>query len=249
MGLRGQLSTHLRESLLQSCGCSCVASWEAGMVCAIPLSEFVQLFKISLVFPIGSVDNERRFSLMNLIYDSLRNRLQTDHVNTCVRIASSSHTYKTFDNQASHHSWLQGGNRVRYKASRLAVCSCIHRSTTSGVSWQPASALAKSFGSSCSLAKRFSQFSCLQPKTSWAKMKKKPLTSSSSIMLSNELKHIFKRAIYYLLGLLILAAIKKEYAHFCVYNYCQRLILPSASLQSDGLQTISTTVKLQLKTA
>jgi hypothetical protein len=82
------------------------------------ITEFVQLFKISLVFPIGSVDNERRFSLMNLIHDSLRNRMQADHLNTCVRIASSSDTYKTFDIQAAHRLWLQGGIRGRYKASR-----------------------------------------------------------------------------------------------------------------------------------
>jgi hypothetical protein len=81
------------------------------------IAEFVQLFKISLVFPIGSVDNERRFSSMTLIHDSLRNRLQADHLNTCVRIASSCHTYKAFDIQAAHRLWLQGGIRSRYKAS------------------------------------------------------------------------------------------------------------------------------------
>jgi hypothetical protein len=82
------------------------------------ITEFVQLFKISLVFPIDSVDNVRRISLMNLIYESLRIRLQTDHLNTCVRIASSSHTYKTFDSKAAHRLWLQGGICNRYKANR-----------------------------------------------------------------------------------------------------------------------------------
>jgi hypothetical protein len=72
------------------------------------IAEFVQRLKISLVFPIGSVNNERRFTLMNLMYDSLRNRLQTDHLNTCVRISSSSHAYKTLDHQAAHRLWLQG---------------------------------------------------------------------------------------------------------------------------------------------
>jgi hypothetical protein len=114
------------------------------------ITEFFQLFKISLVFPIASVDNERRFSLMNLIYDSLRNRLQTDPLSTCVRIASSSHTHKAFDNQAAHRLWLQGSIRGQYKASRQAVCVCVSGSTTSGVTWQPASALAKRFGSGCS---------------------------------------------------------------------------------------------------
>jgi hypothetical protein len=44
------------------------------------ITDFVQLLKISQVFPVGSVDNERRFSLMNLILDSLRNRLQAEHL-------------------------------------------------------------------------------------------------------------------------------------------------------------------------
>ena len=60
------------------------------------LSEFVKLFKISAVFPIGSIKNERRFSLMNLIHTELRNRLLPDHLNTCVNIAASMHTWQTF---------------------------------------------------------------------------------------------------------------------------------------------------------
>jgi hypothetical protein len=77
------------------------------------ITEFVQLFKITQVFPIDSVDNERWLNLLNLIYESLRNREQTDHLNTRVRIASSSHTYKTFDSQAAHRLWLQDGIRGR----------------------------------------------------------------------------------------------------------------------------------------
>lgn len=71
------------------------------------LSAFIALFKISAVFPIGSIENERRFSLMNLIHTTLRNRLLTPHLNTCMRIAASEHTWGTFDVQAAHRAWYR----------------------------------------------------------------------------------------------------------------------------------------------
>ena len=39
-----------------------------------------------LLIPVGSVENERCFSLMNLLKSDLRNRLGEDHLNCCVRV-------------------------------------------------------------------------------------------------------------------------------------------------------------------
>jgi hypothetical protein len=57
--------------------------------------------------PVGSVSNERRFHLMNLIKTPLRNRLQDKHLNTCVRIAASKAyiSYKEMDYARVHKHW------------------------------------------------------------------------------------------------------------------------------------------------
>lgn len=60
------------------------------------VSEWVRFAALLLTIPIGSVANERRFSLMNLIITSLRSSLKEPHANACMRIASSSHTHNTF---------------------------------------------------------------------------------------------------------------------------------------------------------
>lgn len=80
------------------------------------ISEFCRLVKLVATFPIGSVENERRFSLMNLIHDELRNSLKPKHLNTCMRIAASKHrTFATFDVEAAHHIWFTAGP-IRRKA-------------------------------------------------------------------------------------------------------------------------------------
>jgi len=53
------------------------------------ISEYVRLAHLCLSIPFGSVENERRFSAMNLTVTDLRNRFGEDHVNTELRIHSS----------------------------------------------------------------------------------------------------------------------------------------------------------------
>ena len=59
------------------------------------VSEYARLAHLALCIPYTSVDNERRFSVMNLVSTQLRNRLQVKHLNTCIRIAAT--TYKPDD--------------------------------------------------------------------------------------------------------------------------------------------------------
>jgi hypothetical protein len=75
-----------------------------------------RLALIAGVFPIGSVECERRFSTMNLVATALRNRLLPEHLNVCVRIAASEHAYKTFDVVAAHKRWLD--KKTRYLSCR-----------------------------------------------------------------------------------------------------------------------------------
>ena len=59
------------------------------------LSEFLELAEIMLVLPVGSVANERAFSLMNLLKSDLRNRLQAPHLNAALRATRSEHSLRT----------------------------------------------------------------------------------------------------------------------------------------------------------
>ena len=52
--------------------------------------------KIVLVFPVGSVENERIFSTMNIVKDELRNCLGENQLNVCVRMFRSHHNHKSF---------------------------------------------------------------------------------------------------------------------------------------------------------
>lgn len=51
------------------------------------ITEFCKLTSLVLTVPLGSVENERRFSAMNLTKTELRNRLQTEHLNVAMRIS------------------------------------------------------------------------------------------------------------------------------------------------------------------
>lgn len=83
------------------------------------LSEVLKVAKIAMVFPVGSVENERRFSLTNLVHSSLRNGLAPKHLNCCMRIAASEHTYKTFNVHGAHERWYKAADvRGRYMADQ-----------------------------------------------------------------------------------------------------------------------------------
>jgi hypothetical protein len=74
---------------------------------AIPecISEYKRLAHLILSIPFGSVENERRFSAMNLAFTDLRNRLQQGHLNTSLRIASTSFVIEDFDFRAAFMEW------------------------------------------------------------------------------------------------------------------------------------------------
>lgn len=51
------------------------------------MSEWwLKMAKIVLVFPVGSVENERIFSTMNIVKDELRNCLGENHLNVCSHV-------------------------------------------------------------------------------------------------------------------------------------------------------------------
>jgi hypothetical protein len=76
------------------------------------MPEWAKLAQITHVMPIGSVDNERRFSLMNDIHTADRNRLQPEHLNDCMRIAAAKHhTFLTLDMQNAHRMWSEEKQR------------------------------------------------------------------------------------------------------------------------------------------
>ena len=59
------------------------------------ISEFCKLAEILLCMPIGSVQNERAFSQMNLIKSDLRNKLGPQHLNAAMRVRRSSHNLRS----------------------------------------------------------------------------------------------------------------------------------------------------------
>jgi hypothetical protein len=76
------------------------------------ISEYFTLAELVMTIPIGSVENERDFSKMNLIKTDLRNRLGEKHLNTCMRIASSEYSFNTFPYPACFKLWMS--KSVRY---------------------------------------------------------------------------------------------------------------------------------------
>ena len=65
------------------------------------LSEYGKLAELALVQPTGSVANERKFSDMNNIKTPARNRLNTPHLNVCMRIFNSSFSHYDFPFEAA----------------------------------------------------------------------------------------------------------------------------------------------------
>ena len=60
------------------------------------ISEFCNLGALIASMPLGSVENERRFSHMNLTKTKLRNRLDTEHLNDAMSISASRFTPANF---------------------------------------------------------------------------------------------------------------------------------------------------------
>ncbi|KAL4523095.1 hypothetical protein Ndes2526A_g07807 [Nannochloris sp. 'desiccata'] len=69
------------------------------------IDEFLRLVGLILSVPFGSVENERRFSSMNLSMTKLRNRLQKQHLNACLRLASTAYTVLNFNFWLAFVAW------------------------------------------------------------------------------------------------------------------------------------------------
>jgi hypothetical protein len=69
--------------------------------------KFIKLARLYLSIPIGSVDNERRFSRMNLVKTPVRNRLSTVHLDTCMLVSCSHFTPHTYPYKAAHEIWSE----------------------------------------------------------------------------------------------------------------------------------------------
>ena len=82
--------------LLSSAAClgkSTAAFWESVNSCVdlnLKISEWVKLAHIGLVQVPGSVEEERLFSKLAYIRDERRNRLEEEHLNVCLQLATQS---------------------------------------------------------------------------------------------------------------------------------------------------------------
>jgi hypothetical protein len=75
------------------------------------ISQFCILAQIFMCIPIGSVQNERAFSQMNLIKSDLRNSLKEKHLNVAMRVRRSNHTLATLPVERIVQKWLDDKSR------------------------------------------------------------------------------------------------------------------------------------------
>jgi hypothetical protein len=73
------------------------------------MKNYCVLARIMLCMPVTSVENERQFSLMNLLKDEKRNRLGSRVLNCLTRIKRSPYQVKTFPYEALLKEWLKAG--------------------------------------------------------------------------------------------------------------------------------------------
>ena len=88
------------------------------------MSEYVKLAELVLCQPTGSVENERRFSAMNNIKTPARNRLDTPHLNACMRVAASPHTLADFPFAEAVDLWSAHGRRGVSAPPATAPAAC-----------------------------------------------------------------------------------------------------------------------------
>jgi len=95
-----------QDVLMKQAGGEKVASfWRRPGVNLEDISEYVRLAHLILSVPFGSVENERRFSAMNLTMTKLRNSLQPEHLNTCLRVAATPYTVESFPFKEAFQQW------------------------------------------------------------------------------------------------------------------------------------------------
>lgn len=98
----------LQEGITSSILWSRVASSD---VLSARYSEWLIVARISLLVPIGSVENEREFSLLNLLKSDRRNRLAGDNLNACMSIATIPAGLTGFDFEQAYSHWFSSKNR------------------------------------------------------------------------------------------------------------------------------------------
>lgn len=82
-------------------------SFTANQQCSDVFPEFAKLAEIVLCMVPGSVENERTFSSLAFIKNDQRNRLETEHLNVCLRLfsAKSTYTLETFPYERAFEAW------------------------------------------------------------------------------------------------------------------------------------------------
>ena len=77
----------------------------------IAVSEFIKVGEIALTMVGGSVEDERAFSAMSFLKNTLRNRLDT-HLEVCMRLKMQDHyTVSDFPYHAAYNWWLRAKDR------------------------------------------------------------------------------------------------------------------------------------------
>ena len=71
------------------------------------IRNFAELAKIALVMPIGSVENERQFSLTNYTKNESRNRMGPEVLNAICRIKRSSYSVDLFPYRETIRGWKE----------------------------------------------------------------------------------------------------------------------------------------------
>lgn len=81
----------------------------AGIVAVCP--QMATLARIFLVFPTGSVDNERNFAVMRHLHNKTRNRLEEKHLNTAAILKSCAIPLDEFPYQEAYDTWYASKRR------------------------------------------------------------------------------------------------------------------------------------------
>lgn len=73
------------------------------------MRSYCVLAKVMMCLPVTSVENERQFSLMNLLKNEMRNSLGQEHMNCLSRIKRSTYNVETFPYSSWLKEWLKPG--------------------------------------------------------------------------------------------------------------------------------------------
>ena len=109
--------TPRRQSQGPSC---CYNRYEEGHLAGPPrcagnpveaMPNIMLLVQVMLLMPVGSVDCERTFLVMNLIKNDQRNKLKAAHLNCCVMVKRCRWDISNFPFRAAYHVWYAAKGR------------------------------------------------------------------------------------------------------------------------------------------